>query len=104
MKKVILVSAVLIGACLSYTMAADTVKTEDIEVVEKSGGKITLINDTSEKLSVHTGSGSTSLNPRGGKTSFSCNIGKKVKVNGDVIFTISDSHCGETIKLSEYLD
>lgn len=103
MKKVILVSTLLIGVCMSFTVAK-TVEANNIEVVGTSGGKITLINDTSEKLSVHTGSGSCSLNPRGGKTSFSCNIGKNVKVNGDVIFTIDDSHCGETIELSEYLN
>jgi len=103
MKKIILVSAIVAGACMSFTIAK-TVEVDNIETVATSGGKITLINDTGEKLSVHTGSGSCSLNPRGGKTSFSCNIGKKVKVNGDVVFTIKESHCGETIKLSEYLN
>ena len=67
------------------------------------GGKITLINDTSEKVSVHTGSGSVTLNPRGGKTSFSCNVGKSVKADGKVIFKIDSDMCGKTIKLSEYL-
>ena len=88
---------------MSFTVA-NSVEADNIQEIGISGGKITLINDTSEKLSVHTGSGSVSLNPRGGRTSFSCNTGKKVKVNGNVVFTINDSHRGETIKLSTYLD
>jgi RNase P/RNase MRP subunit p29 len=103
MKKIILVSALIaVGTCMSFT-EEKSVESNNLEIVGISGGKITLINDTSEKLSVHTGTGSVSLNPRGGKTSFSCNIGKKVKVDGDVVFTISDEHCGETVYLSEYL-
>ena len=103
MKKIILVAALFAGVSMSFT-EAKVIETNSIVLEGVSGGKITLINDTSEKLSVHTGSGSVSLNPRGGKTSFSCNIGKKVKVNGDVVFTISDKHCDETVYLSEYLD
>lgn len=103
MKKVILAGLVLAALNLSFT--ENTMSDSPItESVSSTGGKITLINDTSDKLSVHTGSGSVSLNPRGGKTSFSCNIGKKVKVDGDVIFTIDDDHCGETIYLSDYVD
>lgn len=66
-------------------------------------GNITLINDTDKKLSVHTGTGTVSLNPRGGKTSFSCKVGKSVKVEGKEVFQVSEKMCGETVKLSTYL-
>jgi RNase P/RNase MRP subunit p29 len=49
-------------------------------------GNITLLNDTGNKLSVHTGTGTTTLNANGGKTSFSCKVGKSIKVDGKEIF------------------
>ncbi|QIE59831.1 hypothetical protein G5B37_09715 [Rasiella rasia] len=66
-----------------------------------------LINDTGDKVSIHTGSGFVSLN-KGGSTSITCNKGKEVRwaksgKKGSVIFKISGDHCGKTIKLSEYL-
>jgi hypothetical protein len=66
-------------------------------------GNITLLNDTGNKLSVHTGTGTTSLNANGGKTSFSCKVGKSIKVEGKEIFKVSEKMCGETVKLSTYL-
>ncbi len=67
----------------------------------------TLINDTKDKVSIHTGTGFVSLN-KGSKTSIGCNIGKEVRwakegKKGDVIFKIASDHCGKTIKLSEFL-
>lgn len=53
-------------------------KTESVlkEVaLEKS---FTLINDTKEKVSIHTGTGFVSIN-KSGKTSVGCNIGKEVR-------------------------
>ena len=66
-------------------------------------GNITLLNDTGNKLSVHTGTGTTSLNANGGKTSFSCKVGKSIKVEGKEIFKVTEKMCGETVKLSTYL-
>lgn len=66
-------------------------------------GNITLLNDTGNKLSVHTGTGTTSLNANGGKTSFSCKVGKSIKVDGKEIFKVTEKMCGETVKLSTYL-
>jgi RNase P/RNase MRP subunit p29 len=66
-------------------------------------GNITLLNDTGNKLSVHTGTGTTSLNANGGKTSFSCKVGKSIKVDGKEIFKVTEKMCGETVKLSAYL-
>lgn len=72
-------------------------------VSNKGDESITLINDTPNKLKIHTGTGEVTLNPRGGKTSFSCTKGKTVKADGVVIFKVSEEMCGKTIKLSEYV-
>ncbi|MGK0386072.1 MAG: hypothetical protein ACI849_000679 [Patiriisocius sp.] len=66
-----------------------------------------LVNDTGEKVSIHTGSGFVSLN-KGGSTSITCNKGKEVRwaksgKKGKVIFKISGDHCGKTLKLSKLL-
>lgn len=66
-----------------------------------------LINDTKDKVSIHTGTGFVSLN-KGSKTSIGCNINKEVRwanegKKGDVIFKITSEYCGKTIKLSEFL-
>jgi len=99
MKKILMVLALaLVITPTVATANADTKIEKEIE-----GGKVTLINDTDKKVSVHTGSGSVSLNPNGGKTSFSCDTGKSVKVDGDVIFKNTSDFCGETVKLSDYL-
>lgn len=72
------------------------------ETIESS---FSLINDSKDKISIHTGTGFVSLN-KGSKTSIGCNIGKEVRwanegKKGDVIFKISSEMCGKTLKLSE---
>lgn len=99
MKK-ILGLAMIAFVCLSFTK--ENMLNNEVIVKELAiGGKVTLINDTSKKVKVHTGSGSSSLNPRGGKTSFSCNTGKKVKVDGKVVFTNDGQYCGKTVYISK---
>lgn len=66
-----------------------------------------LINDSKDKISIHTGTGFVSLN-KGSKTSIGCNIGKEVRwanegKKGDVIFKITADMCGKTLKLSELI-
>ena len=68
-----------------------------------SNGTIKLVNDTDKKLKIHTGTGSVTLNPGGGSTSFTCTPGKSIKADGKEIFKVTDKMCGETIKLSKYL-
>ncbi len=72
-------------------------------VVVMSNGTIKLVNDTDKKLSIHTGTGTVTLNPGGGSTSFSCTPGKSIKADGKEIFKVTEKMCGETIKLSKYL-
>ena len=72
---------------------------------ETTESSISLINDSKDKISIHTGTGFVSLN-KGSKTSIGCNVGKEVRwanegKKGDVIFKITSEMCGKTIKLSE---
>ena len=59
----------------------------------KLESSFSLINDTKDKISIHTGTGFVSLN-KGSKTSIGCNVGKEVRwanegKKGDVIFKIT---------------
>jgi len=76
---------------------------EDVVIV----ASFSLVNDTKEKVSIHTGSGFVSLN-KGSKTSITCNTGKEVRwaskgKKGDVIFKITSDMCGKTLKLSKLM-
>ncbi len=71
------------------------------------GESFSLINDSKDKISIHTGTGFVSLN-KGSKTSIGCNVGKEVRwanegKKGDVIFKITADMCGKTLKLSELM-
>lgn len=98
----------LLLICSSTMMLANAVapvatpSDNNMDMVRGNEG-IVLINDTPNQLKIHTGSGEVTLNARGGRTSFSCNIGKSVKADGKVIFKVTAELCGKTIKLSEYL-
>lgn len=66
-----------------------------------------ILNDTKEDIQIHTGSGFVELN-KGASTSLTCEAGKEIRhankgKKGDVIFTVDDSMCGKTVKLSKYL-
>ncbi len=104
MKKLILSSLLLlaIGGNVigNYGFSVNPIELISTNVV---GDNITLINDTPNAIKVHTGSGEVTLNPKGGKTSFSCNPGKQVKCDGVVAFKVTEDMCGTTIKLSQYV-
>jgi len=105
MKKIVLVfSLVVLSSFGSITMnpSEKAVQTEII-----IGDSFSLINDTKDKVSIHTGTGFVSLN-KGAKTSIGCNEGKEVRWadNGKkthVIFVITANMCGKTFKLSELM-
>lgn len=72
-----------------------------------SVASFSLVNDTKEKISIHTGSGFVSLN-KGSKTSITCNTGKEVRwaskgKKGNVIFKITSDMCGKTLKISKLM-
>ncbi len=80
-------------------------RTSNSEIV--IGESFSLINDSKDKISIHTGTGFVSLN-KGSKTSIGCNVGKEVRwsnegTKGDVIFTITADMCGKTLKLFELM-
>ena len=108
MKKVALF-LVLVVALTTVTVFANTTS----EVAETSVNTATerasfkLINNSKGKVSIHTGTGFVSLN-KGSSTSIGCNVGKKVTLansgrKGRTLFTISNSMCGKTLKLADYL-
>lgn len=70
-------------------------------------GSFKILNDTDADVQIYTGSGFVEIN-KGSSTSVTCETGKEIrKANkgkkGDVIFTVDDSMCGKTVKLSKYL-
>lgn len=100
MKTLLLVLATFTFSLSSFT----TIDYKEIKTEISIGSSFSLINDTKEKVSIHTGTGFVSLN-KGSKTSIGCNVGKEVRwaesgKKGDVIFKITKDMCGETLKLS----
>ena len=103
MRKIIIILAALSLGLASFT----TKETPKPSIEVYVGESFSLINDTKDKISIHTGTGFVSLN-KGSKTSISCNVGKEVRwaesgKKGDVIFKITKEMCGETLKLSELM-
>ena len=103
----------IITVSLLSTISLSTIETkktlENSESVERVvGSSFSLINDTKSKVSIYTGTGFVSLN-KGSKTSIGCNTGKEVRWadsgrKGAVIFKITSSMCGKTLKLSDLID
>ncbi|MEQ3661435.1 MAG: hypothetical protein ABNG98_01155 [Flavobacterium sp.] len=103
MKKVIIILAALSLGLTSFSTKEISKTLIEVNV----GESFSLINDTKDKISIHTGTGFVSLN-KGSKTSIGCNVGKEVSwaksgKKGDVIFKITKDMCGETLKLSELM-
>ncbi|RXR20931.1 hypothetical protein EQG63_03060 [Flavobacterium amnicola] len=105
MRKIVLILSVIVLSSFGSRMMNPSENTVATEVI--TGGSVSLINDTNDKVSIHTGTGFVSLN-KGAKTSIGCNVGEEVRWadNGKkahVIFTITEKMCGKTFKLSELM-
>jgi len=103
MKNTLFALALLSLSLSSFT----TFEKKSIRIETKIESSFSLINDTKDKVSIHTGTGFASLN-KGSKTSIGCNIGKEVRwanegKKGDILFKITSEMCGKTIKLSEFI-
>ncbi len=106
MKKIALLLGLVIVSSFNSPNATTHSKSS-LEKVSALESSFSLINDTKDKVSIHTGTGFVSLN-KGSKTSIGCNVGKEVRwanegKKGDVIFKITDDMCGKTLKLSELM-
>ncbi|MBL4662387.1 MAG: hypothetical protein JKY22_02230 [Flavobacteriaceae bacterium] len=105
--KIVLLACVVVFLS-AFTMKTETQATSKQLVTETAAfASFSLVNDTKEKVSIHTGSGFVSLS-KGSKTSITCKTGKEVRwaesgKKKDVIFEITSEMCGKTIKLSEFL-
>ncbi len=105
MKKIILLSSFVV--LTSFGTITNTENTSSVKTEIVVGESFSLINDSKDKISIHTGTGFVSLN-KGSKTSIGCNVGKEVRwanegKKGDVIFKITADMCGKTLKLSELM-
>ena len=105
MKKIILLSSFVV--LTSFGTITNTENTSSVKTEIVVGESFSLINDSKDKISIHTGTGFVSMN-KGSKTSIGCNVGKEVRwanegKKGDVIFKITADMCGKTLKLSELM-
>lgn len=107
MKKITLytILAVAFAASLFFTPPKAAMASYSTSATFSSSFKI--LNDTSDAVQIHTGSGIVNLN-KGGSTSVSCDEGREIRTadkgkKGGLIFTVDSTMCGKTVKLSKYL-
>jgi hypothetical protein len=107
MKKLSLL-LILISLLATATVFAKTTNfSPNCDINTSIGGSFKILNDTDADVQIHTGSGFVELN-KGSSTSITCEIGREIRQankgkKGDVIFTVEESMCGKTVKLSKYL-
>ncbi|KOY87004.1 hypothetical protein AD998_13405 [bacterium 336/3] len=75
---------------------------------KKIEGALKIVNDTKQDIYVFTGQAHVMLYHGGGSTSVTCEAGRKIYRSdkgkkGSLIFTIDETMCGKTVKLSAYL-
>lgn len=105
MKKIILLLGFVILS--SFSNPNPSSSKINLEKTANMEASFSLINDSKDKISIHTGTGFVSLN-KGSKTSIGCNVGKEVRwaengKKGELIFKITAEMCGKTFKLSEFV-
>lgn len=105
MKKTILLLSFIVLS--SFGTISNSVTKSNVKIETVLGESFSLINDSKDKISIHSGTGFVSLN-KGSKTSIGCNVGKEVRwanegKKGEVIFKITADMCGKTFKLSELI-
>ncbi len=89
------------------TVAAFTVEQKSTDAAAESAASFKLVNDTDADVQIHTGSGFVEIN-KSSSTSITCEAGREIRLankgrKGDVLFVVTDSMCGKTVKLSAYL-
>lgn len=102
---------VIIAISTTFLTVSAFAKTQNTAIVSlyysTALSSFKILNDTDNDVQIYTGSGFVELN-KGASTSLTCEAGKEIRSankgkKGDVIFTIDDSMCGKTVKLSKYL-
>ncbi|MFT3744610.1 MAG: hypothetical protein QM785_10005 [Pyrinomonadaceae bacterium] len=99
MRNIILIAV----AMIAFAAATSVVVTR----TEAAAASFKLINDTDGDVQIHTGSGFIELN-KSSSTSITCDVGREIRLankgkKGNVLFVVSESMCGKTVKLSAYL-
>ena len=107
MKNIALLLTLIITLAATPVFAKTTFNSNETPVTVENGGSFKILNDTDADVQIHTGSGFVELN-KGSSTSITCEAGREIRQankgkKGDVIFTVDDTMCGKTIKLSKYL-
>jgi short-subunit dehydrogenase len=107
MKKLLVILAISMALSTATAFANTSNNLFESLVNSASFGSFKILNDTDNDVQIYTGSGFVELN-KGASTSLTCEAGKEIRSankgkKGDVIFTVDDSMCGKTVKLSKYL-
>lgn len=107
MKKLSFLLILISFLSITPVLAKTTIELTNQNVSSTISGSFKILNDTDGDVQIYTGSGFVELN-KGASTSITCEPGREIrKANkgkkGDVIFTVDDSMCGKTVKLSKYL-
>ena len=89
------------------TVAAFTAQQPSTSATAAAAASFKLVNDTDADVQIHTGSGFVEIN-KSSSTSITCEAGREIRLankgkKGDVLFVVTDSMCGKTVKLSAYL-
>lgn len=106
MKKIFLM--LIISAIFSVNASFAKISVESAAAVSSAAAaSFKILNDTDKEMQIHTGAGFVELN-KGASTSVTCEAGREIRhadkgKKGGVIFTVDDSMCGKTVKLSKYL-
>lgn len=108
MKKTIFVSLLAVGFIALNSSFTKPPVTASSVMESPYSSSVKIVNDTDNDIRIHTGSGHVMLNHGGGSTSVDCEDGRKISYsNGSkatgLIFTIDNSMCGKTVKLSTYI-
>jgi hypothetical protein len=107
MKKLLVILAISMTLSTATAFANTSNNLFESIIESTSFASFKILNDTDNDVQIYTGSGFVELN-KGASTSLTCEAGKEIRSankgkKGDVIFTVDDSMCGKTVKLSKYL-
>lgn len=107
MRKITLFAIFTVALATSIFFTTPKAEMATVNNLTTYSSSFKILNDTSDAVQVHTGSGIVNLN-KGGSTSVSCDEGREIRTadkgkKGGLIFTVDSSMCGKTVKLSKYL-